>query len=326
MRARESEILFRNIIPLRRWSSDNELFASSIKGEFLGEEFKVEIVKSTGYEEAKNGILKYWTFNEVSTCELFDDIQIIGKCNYFVIIDNYVRETDKTRVMSNSLASVNIAATMLKALLLFCNGLGPEIDKQWGLSSPFIGNSIGSHIVTMNPFMCEKGEVESNRTPKFESVFNSLLSYNWKGSQFDKVLELAHEALSGSLRTTNYAHSFSLLTMAFESLFTKSEDDWAGGSKRLARLVGNTKGEVTKIRCYLNDGNQSIRGIRNLIVHGNIGFKLESIKEGRITLAKYISGAMILLIEKFDGSDQVDNYYDYMENVADERFSNLPNN
>lgn len=302
MRARENEILFRNIIPLSHWRSDNELLASSIKGEFLGEEFKVEIVKSTGYEEAKDGILKYWTFNEVNTCELFDYIEVIGKCDYFVIIDNYAHETDETRVMFNSLASINVETALLKSLILLCNGLGPEIGKQWGLRSPFIGNSIGSHLVTMNPFMCKEGKVEPDRVPKFESIFNSLLSYSWKGSQFDKVFQLAHDALSGSLRTTNYAHSFSFLTMAFEAPFTKAEKDWAGGSRRLARLVGNTKGEVTKIHSYLDEGNESIRGLRNLIIHGNIDFELESIKEHRIILAQYISGAMILLIEIFDGS------------------------
>lgn len=325
MRARENELLFRTIIPLLHWTHEAESPVISINGHSHGAEYTLEIVKSTGYEEAKGGILKYWTFGEVSSCELFEHIRVIGMCHYFLVIDNYAEETQESSVMSNTLASIKIETAAIKTLILFMDGLGPIIEKHWSLRSPFIGNSIGWPLVTMNPFMCKRAGIELDRIPKFKSIFNSLLSYSWEDSQFDIVFDLAYEAVSGSLRTTSYAHSFSLLTMAFETLFTKTENDWSGGSRRLARLVGSTKQEVTNIHTYLNHGEESIRNLRNLVIHGNIDLELDSIKEHRIRMAEYMTRAMISLIEIFDGSEQVDNYYEHMESAGNENFSTLPN-
>ena len=177
----------------------------------------------------------------------------------------------------------------------------------------------------MNQFLCSKPSPALGLYDHFETVFKACLENKWEATQFGNVLENALEMISGSLRTLRPTQSLILLAVAFESLFAKDEDDWAGASRRVARLVGRSKGEVTDLFRFLNDGPTCVRKLRNNLVHGELGIDGNLISDSRERFAPIVAEATIALICECLTSGNFSDYYVEMQALADARFDALPN-
>lgn len=325
-RACDTRILFRSITPLPKCSVVPCSALVSIEGTRTDEDYKVEIVHSSGWEQARQGLLKYWSAEQLSSDQcLLSHASVIGVCKWFLVIDNYLPDTPDNQTKLNSLLSVELQGAAENALLLHHDALGPYIERTWHLRSPFRGVGTGRKNVSMNPFRCKRSLPVPSFAAGFERIFTSLLECPWEGSQLARVLDMALDMLSGSLRTLNEQHSFVLLTMAFETLFSKCESDWAGGSQRLARLGGTTKGEVGSAHRFLNNGEKCVRKLRNGVVHGDLSTDLLAVKEARLRFASLVAQATIFLINNSE-SIGGDDYYSAMESLAKRRFESLPTN
>ena len=91
------------------------------------------------------------------------------------------------------------------------------------------------------------------------------------------------------------AHAFALLAMTFETLFSKTEEDFSGGSRRLARLAGNTRGEVTLLLRFLDEptDENSVRKLRNHIIHGNERISDHRLEPVRLKFAGLLAQAQL---------------------------------
>lgn len=320
----EGKILYRSITPMPScWlASDADL--PSISGIQDGGSYRVYLAYSNGWKQAESGLLKFWSYDQLCrTPELIEQFAVGNLCNQFLVVDHIVDVTNETRISSNSMASVKLHAAAVNALILHHGAQGPYMEDTWQLQFPLLGIGRARSLVSMNRFLCPSTTPTS--LDKFSTTFQALLTQPWEDSQFERILDLALDTLSGSLRTLKPAHSFALLAMTFEILFTKSENDFSGGSKRLARLTGNTKGEVTSLQRFLDSGEENcVRKLRNRVIHGNESIDYSELKPIRHKFSGLLAQAMIFLIQYFATHVATGNYYERIENVANDRFTYLP--
>lgn len=298
----DGKILFRSITPLPDcWLPGNNTLFPPISGTRHGDAYKVYLNNSNGWEQAQPSV-----------------------CNQFLVIDHIVDDTSEARIMHNSLVSVEVFSATINALILHHGAQGPYIENTWELQFPLSGIGRSLPLVSMNRFLCTSHFVATS-SGEFSATFNALLDKSWGDSQFGRVLDLALDALSGSLRTLRQNHSFALLAMTFEILFTKCENDFSGGSKRLARLTGKTISEVALLHQFLDGGDaSSVRKMRNRVIHGNESIDNDKLKSVRIKFAGILAQATIFLVQHFATTALAGNYYDELEKLAEHRFSGLP--
>lgn len=323
----DGKILFRSITPLPdcRLPGNNTLFPL-ISGTRHGDAYKVYLTNSNGWEQAQSSALEYWPAEQLrSSREFIEHFSRIGMCNQFLIVDHIVDDTSETRVMHNSQTSIKVLSATINALILHHGAQGPYIENTWELQFPLSGIGRSWSLVSMNRFLCTSTHFVATSSCEFSATFNALLDKPWGDSQFGRVLDIALDTLSGSLRILRPSHSFALLAMAFEILFTKCENDFSGGSKRLARLTGNTKAEVASLQQFLTgeDAN-SVRKLRNRVIHGNESIDNDKLNSVRVEFAGLMAQATIFLIHHFAATALAGNYYDELEKLAEHRFSGLP--
>lgn len=76
---------------------------------------------------------------------------------------------------------------------------------------------------------------------------------------------------------------------------------------------------------FLNDENaNSVRNLINRVIHGNESIDHEKLKSVRAKFAGLLAQAVIFLVQHFATTAPSGDYYDEMENIADDRFANLP--
>jgi len=318
-------VCFCSITPLPKITNENESNLFSIEGIHKGENYTVRLLSSSNLEEAKQTIFDLWPNLEGVPEDLMRYASIMGQCRYYIVIDNVVLETKEALIKSNTHASVELRTTVKNVLSLFWGALGPFEEYTWQLRKPLFVSSKSSSIVSMNGFLCTRSSQLISYDDKFEDTFFAMLENSWKGSTFGNIMETSLDMISGSLRTLTPSQSFVLLTIAFETLFTRDENDWAGASRRLARIAGNSKQEVTATRNFLNDGRDSVRQIRNDLVHGVIGVDSKKIKEFRVRFATLIAQSIIFLVNHFASTRAYDDYHNELEKISEARFGELPN-
>lgn len=156
-------------------------------------------------------------------------------------------------------------------------------------------------------------------------LFLRICNDYWKDSEWGRALSMAGSLLINSLQVNNYKMSFVNLCIAFEILFTKRENDWAGGTKRMAELIAKSKGETNSIKSAMNTNEDSVRVVRNNIVHGDISFDEDNIKKLRNKLAPWLSKAIISLY--LMDEDKIGDlpHVDAIDRISKHRFQDLPN-
>lgn len=323
----DGKILLRSITPLLNyWLPGNNTLFPPIAGTKDGDAYCVYSINSNGWAQAKSGALKYWSDDELlSSPELIKHFIRPEICNQFLIVDHLIDKNDASRIMHNSPTSVELLLAVVNALILHHEAQGPHIENTWQLQSPLLGIGRSWSLVSMNRAFCRSTHLVESSAGDFSVTVKALLDKGWGDSQFGRVLELALTSLSGSLRTLKAHHSFALLAMTFEVLFTKCENDFAGGSKRLARLTGNTKKEVTSLHQFLNgDDTNSVRNLRNRVIHGSDSIYENNLESVRVRFANLLAQATIFLVQHFTTMPLTGNYYDELEEIAEDRFSSLP--
>lgn len=322
----EGKILFRSITPLQRYDIvDNSTPLPFISGDRHGSAYRVYLASSTGWEQAQSSLLKYWSADQLlSFPEFTKNFTTVDVCKLFLVVDHIVDDSSEARIMHIPRGGDELLLAAINALILLYGAQGPYIESTWKLQFPLRNIVRSSPLVSMNLFHCRSDSFTSSG--EFSTAFKALLDKSWGDSQFGRVLNLALNTLSGSLRTVEQAHSFALLAMTFETLFSKTEDDFSGGSRRLARLAGNTKGEVTLLHRFLDESTDenSVRKLRNHIIHGNERISDHRLEPVRLKFAGLLAQATIFLVQYFATTVPTGNYYDEMERVANDRFNSLP--
>lgn len=321
----EGKILFRSITPLG--IVGNSTSFPFISGDRHGGAYRVYLASSTGWEQAQSSLLKYWSADQfLSSPEFIKNFTTVDVCKLFLVVDYTVGDSSETRIMHIPRGADEVLSAAINALILHYGAQGPYIESTWKLQFPLRNIVRSSPLVSMNLFHCRSDPLIFTSSGEFSTTFKALLDKSWGDSQFGRVLNLALNTLSGSLRTLEQAHSFALLAMTFETLFSKTEDDFSGGSRRLARLAGNTKGEVTLLHRFLDEAadQNSVRKLRNHIIHGNERISDHRLESVRLKFAGLLAQATIFLVQYFATTVPTGNYYDEMERVANDRFNSLP--
>jgi len=322
----ENRILFRSITPLPRFFIGRSYPDLSINGEIENTQFWVNLIRSENFATAKETILYPWQ-NELNLLspEILEYVSTINKCTAYMVIDTVEPKTEDSLVKANTMVGVRIREALNNAMLLFWDGLGPYYENVWELRVPFFGVSYSMSLVTMNQFLCSQNSPNKKFYSEFEQIFRILVSNKWEDTQLGRIFGIAFDSLNSSLRTVHHSHSFVLLAMVFESLFTEHENDWAGGSRRVAWLAGESKGEATEYQRIMNVGDSSIRKLRNIIVHGSSPPEYSLVKEMRQKFAKIVVKAFTEVLLHFDKLPIEVSYYEEVAKFSQIRFDRLPN-
>jgi hypothetical protein len=326
------KILFRSITPLPECHAAHQTDSIQLlaTGEQHGERYSVYLAYSNSWQQARSSVLKHWEdalFKDEK--ELFDFFAFPGKCNCFLVVDSLADSNEDTQCSFITPTLGEAQAAAVKALMLHHGGLGPYMEKTWTLRFPHRGVSRSYSQVSMNRSFCSSRPMVPATADGFETTFRYLLTTSLEDSQFGRVLTMALESISGSLRTTNTKHSLALLAIALEALFTEKEADFGTASFRISRVIGGNKGEVTDIHNRLNgNGNGNghancVREIRNAVMHGQVDWLTELVDAARLKLAGYLGLAIISLIQQADELSGAD-YYQSLASLVAKRFQSLP--
>lgn len=327
------KILFRSITPLPECHAAHQMAPVVVlaTGERHGERYSVYLAYSNSWQQARSSVLKHWDdalFNDEQ--ELFEFFSGSRLCNRFLVVDSLADSNEDTqcRSITPTLGEVQTAAE--RALMLHHGGLGPYMEKTWTLRFPPRGICRSYSQVSMNRAFCSSRPMVPATADGFETTFRYLLETPLEDTQFGRVLTMALESISGSLRTTNTKHSLALLAIAFEALFSEKEKDFSGASGRLSRVVGSSQGDVTDIYNWLDKNKDCVRKIRNAVMHGGTflidghPFPTSSqVDAARLKLAGCLGLATISLIQQANELSGAD-YYHSLKSLVDIRYRSLP--
>ena len=287
------KILFRSITPLPECHAAHQTAPVVLlaTGERHRERYNVYLAYSNSWQQARSWMLKHWEDALFKDDKEFFELFIgYSPCNRFLVVDSLADSNEDTQCRSNTQALVEVQTAAEKALMLHHGGLGPYLEKTWTLRFPHRGIGRSYAQVSMNRFFCSSQHMVPATADGFGTTFRYLLETPLEDSQFGRVLTMALESISGSLRTMNTKHSLALLAIALEALFTEKEADFGTASFRISRVIGGNKGEVTDIHNRLNgNGNANcVREIRNSVMHGQVDLLTELVDAARLKLAGYL--------------------------------------
>lgn len=328
------KILFRSITPLPECHAAHQTAPVVVlaRGERRGERYNVYLAYSNSWQQARSWMLKHWEDALFKDDKEFFELFIgYSPCNRFLVVDSLADSNKDTQCRSNTQALVEVQTAAEKALMLHHGGLGPYLEKTWTLRFPHRGVSRSYSQVSMNRAFCSSRHMVSATADEFLTTFRYLLETPQEDSQFGRVLTMALESISGSLRTMNTKHSLALLAIALEALFTEKEADFGTASFRISRVIGGNKAEVTDMHNRLNgngngNGNENakcVREIRNAVMHGQVDLHTELVDAARLKLAGYLGRAIISLIQQANELSGTD-YYQSLKSLVDKRYLSLP--
>lgn len=320
-----SHYIYRSITELPRLFIVGNEKVFEIHGKRSGENFRAILFPVNSWDESKKYVIEHWLDKvDLLPKRLCINLSADKDYNACLLVESKVDEECGNPVSSKTRVLVEVQSAIRFAMLLFWGGLGPYLEETWTFQKPLRGISRSKATVGENDFLCSNVRWVRNDWDVFERVFYSLLSRRWSETKLGRVLDLGMGFLLSSIRAESPDSALVLLSIAFESLFSEEEGEWAGSSSRLSKLVAKTKNEKNQIHASLNRGENSLRVYRNAVVHGGLSIDYKELNLLRQKFAAWIAQAIVKIILAYEDGTDFDNYYPALARVCDETFKALP--
>ncbi len=253
--------------------------------------------------------------------------------NVFLVIDVVQPLTEERRISTNSQESLDIFEKIITSLRLhikygllyeytYIFNFFPSSGERHNYSrfcSSTLPIAIFKLLGNNNSFLLTEDENSCKIT------FQNLLDKQWDETKTpDKLLQLALEYHRLSFTLERVDHAFLILMVVFEALFKKEgERNANNAADRIAKLLATVQSESSLIKDVFYDHPQTaFSKIRNAIAHGDSNLDRTTVENQYPELYKYITKAIIKLINIPNGKIGT-NYYDDLEKYIDEEFSKL---
>jgi hypothetical protein len=252
--------------------------------------------------------------------------KLCAKALLVIEFDQVYPEKIQGMVGSSNPYESTLTESLLDGLRLF-SGNEPHQHKGFHMN-----NNQFVDLVIKWPLMEIQGPPVKLAPADIENLKNTFLQVwqirsNARKSKTCRIINLALENYYLSFAMTETRTIFLHLMIAFEALFkAKDEGSASAASSRLAKLLGETKGQYNKIQRFMwnTKGDPGCCQVRNQIVHGGTSALSSSMYwQLRSLIRSAILKATHLVL-----SSQIDReqYYESLDQYINNRFKGLPNN
>lgn len=145
-------------------------------------------------------------------------------------------------------------------------------------------------------------------------------------STFKTLLYMAYRYHQATFNLAEISHKFLILMVIFESLFKRKTEKASQAAKRISKLISKVQSNQKQIqKSFFDNKPDCFCNIRNNIAHGDPSLDTRMVKSKYPLLYKYITKAIIKLVEIPSGEiDPTKNYYHEVDKYINSYFSTLP--